>query len=216
MTKINRTVAQIEARRAEGHSPTVLEQALVDGVHASQIEANTPTGDSIALHVTDAMNSLAAMFHETEQKRVGDNGRMYPIDATLPEGVEDTGNEVSVQVWRYIREQVTSVVAWKLEDQMLRCEEQVEDVRKQIKQAVRQLENGRVEVSFIEAKADYLEKLIVQHTMLSHAFEAARVAHVDLLDKEFETRAMRSERKGAEAAKAKSPLSDRLANLGVR
>lgn len=184
-------------------------------IAAANIVAEVPTADSITNHVTNAIDALFSAFHETEMRRLADNGKLYPVDATLPAGVEDTGNLEAIRTWRYVQDQLVSVIPWKIEDMLYRCDEQIADQRRQIKAAVRQLESGRVEPSFIEAKADYLERLLVQHSMLASAFEAARTAHLDLCGHEYETRAARAERRAVEAAKPKSAMADRLRQLGV-
>ena len=200
--------------------PADIDDVDLDAIHEDNLLGETEkrhvTHESIHDGILEAMNSLGYTFYETELRRVADNGREYRVDATLPSGVEDTGEIVERNLYRYMQQQIVSVVAWKLEDMLARCTQRVDDQRRQIAQAVRQMQQGKVEQSFVDAKISFLETLIVQQAMLGTAFEASLVGHSDILGEDFETKAMREDRARAISAAPKSALDERLAKLGVR
>jgi len=224
-------MTKLTLKKIETMTDAELDAALDAGVEgASELSINSEvradeghalmtrpmTVDTIREGITSAMDHLAHTFYELEPRIIGTNGRHYRVDATLPAGCEDTGETINVNAYRYMQQQITSVICWKLEDMLARCSERVEDQKRQITQAVRQLSTGRVEESFVEAKADFLETLQVQQVLLAHAFEASQEAHLELIGEDYETKAMRQARTATTLAKPKSDLESRLAKLGVK
>jgi hypothetical protein len=209
MTKLtlkNRTAAQ-----------TVSEQICNDQAEAqiAHVKATSkPTAASIALNIQSAMDLLADTFVELEPKIVGTNGKHYAVDASLPAGVEPEA-DLDVNKWSFIRQQITSVVVWKLETMFHRTAEQVADQRKQIVDARRALDMGRGDESFVLAKLRYLDRLEEQLAMVLAAFEAAQHAHYEQLGTYYEVKSEREVRKAGLQAKSSSGLDAEMAKRGL-
>jgi len=188
----------------------------VDEHRASQIATVQVTAETIRASVEAGLGSLGAAFYETEQRIVGDNGKQYPHDASLPDGVADTGEVVDVNRFRFLQTQLCGVVCWKLETMLDQQNERIGKQRNSIVSAMRQVESGRTTEAQVERLADFLEVLIEQRAMVQVALDAALDSYEAAVGEQFETKALRAERERAIRRAAPRGLTDRLASLGVR
>lgn len=202
MTKQNETVRTSKANNNLG-----------DAHFEQQAAARVLTAASIEADITLGLQHLGAAFHELEQRVVADNGKRYPLDAMLPDGVQTDGEIVDVNRFAFLQRQLVGAAVWKLENMLETSEKRIADQRAKIRSAVRDLSSGRIEESMVDRMADFLETLIDQQAMVLTAFNAAREAHVVVTGEEYETTAMRAERQ--RLTQQASPRSDRLARLGV-
>jgi hypothetical protein len=168
--------------------------------------------------VSEAIGCLVAGFTTLENRVVGIHGgtgveRNYPLNAKMPDGVEDTGNVVTVNRYRYIAEQVANAVVWKLERLVDQQNERVAAQETRIRDAVRSYERGRVDEAFLNRTCDILEDIEEQAMLVRTAFEEAKDAFYGATGVVFETNEMRSDRKSAAEAASKE-LGD-TAGVGV-
>ncbi len=179
-------------------------------------DAVAVTAETIHASVIAGVSALGAAFYEPEQRVIADNGKAYPLDASLPDGVCDTGSIDIVNRFSFLQRQLTSVVCWKLEQMLAQADDRIVDQRKRIGSMVRQIDTGRVTEAQVERLADFLEVLVEQRAMVQIAYDAAVEAYADVTEEEFETKAMRDQRQRTLTDKPKTGLADRLARLGVK
>lgn len=171
------------------------------------------TVDSVASNICDAMSLLSAAFCEMEQRIVADNGKRYPLNASLPNGVEDTGSIELVNRYAFLERNLVGTVMWKLEQLAHDSADRISQQREKIKQAVRQVESGRTDIQVVERMADYLDTMEEQHVLLTAAYNAGITAHADILGEDYETRAIKADRALAQAT---AGPNNRLAALRAR
>jgi hypothetical protein len=174
------------------------------------------TFETISARVSDGVAQLISAFTQMEQRTLGDNGKLYPLDVQLPPEVQDTGSIQLVNRFRFLATSVAGAVCWKLESMLDQADDRIESMKSDIAKMVRQLGTGRVDEAIIERRADFLEQLIAQRQMLVVAFGAARDAYDSETGEEFETKAMRADRQREVAKAQPTGLSDRLASLGIK
>lgn len=189
------------------------------GINSVGEGANAPgyaplTAQSIGKSVRGALKNLSGAFLQLEQRIVGDNGKRYPLDATLPDGVQDSGNIEIVNRFAFIERSLVSCVVWKLESMVDDSARRINEQRDKIRNAVRQLSSGRSDERMIDRMADFLETLTEQHAMLLVAFESAKDAHAGILGEDFETKAVKAER-SRQTLNDTTPMSERLKRLGI-
>ena len=200
--------------------PTKAEQTRVDEHNQSKIQTVTVTAETIVASIAAGVGALGAAFHEPEQRVLADNGKAYPLDASLPDGVSDTGSIVVRNRYQFLQSQLLGCVCWKLETMLADCTKRLDEQRGRIKSAVYQLEAGRggMTEQVLDRLADFAETLIEQQAMLNVAYLESMEAYTAATGEEFETAEMRRERQTSEAAlkKANPARAARLAALGVK
>lgn len=212
MSNVQNTVA----KKAEGKSVSKAEQQQLDNFNQSQIATPTVTAESIVASIAAGIGALGAAFYEQEQRILADNGKAYPLDASLPDGVADTGSITVVNRYRYMQSQLCGVVCWKLETMLTQCEARIGEQRASIKRMVSQISQGRATEAQVDRLADFLEVLIEQRAMLEVAFTESLSAYEAAVGEVFETAALRAERERAVRSAPRTSLNDRLDRLGVR
>lgn len=165
---------------------------------------------SVQKNIADGLALISQAFVQMEQRLIGDNGKRYPLDATLPAGVEDTGSIELVNKYGFIERSLVGSLCWKLESMVDGSAERISMQHTKIKAAVRQIETGRTDVAIVERMADYLESMEEQHCLLIAAYQSALDSHAGILGEDYETKAMRADRAKAAPAHA---LPDRLARF---
>lgn len=196
--------------------------ALKDGIASNSIGEGTDapgfqplTAELIADRITAGVSMLALAFTEMENRIVADNGKRYPVDASLPDGVQDTGNVELVNRYSFVERTLIGSVVWKLETMVAQSAERIDAQKDKIRQAVRQIDSGRTDEAIVNRMADFLETLVEQHAMLVAGFTAALETHAVVLGIDYETKAMREERARLAQSAAPTSTSERLARLGV-
>lgn len=222
MSNVNTT----KQKQSEGKPVTPAEQKQLDEYNQSQIVQPGITPESLREGVHATMAALAATLYEPELKVRGNNGKLYPHDASLPEGVEADGEEETNR-FRYMQTRWLENFCYRAEADVEFTAAQVAKKRAEIASDVKRM-NAMPETALagaermIENKAIYLEQLIEQHVIAEIIFDAALSGFELITGIAYETKAMKAERERKERlgvgkrAAPVSAFSDRLARLGVR
>lgn len=216
--------AALEAAKLAPSEQVASEDARVAAYRTCDRNHGAPTPESIAAHFTAALDHLYYAFHETEMRIMGDNGKLYPSDAQLPEGVEalrddqyeDGCMRVEFQKYRFMQEQMASVICWKLETQITKNLEQQRVIEGDIDRELELIRRGKGSEHVVRAKAGFLDRKVEEYSMLRNAWNASREAFADLAGFEYETSAARQERKALEAVRPKSDLENEVARVKAR
>lgn len=211
---------------------TALAAALAQDAERATLEAEVeaienhaditamPTVETITAAVQKAMDGLASVFVEMELRRRADNGKLYPVNATLPGEVEDTGELEMVNSLAAMQRNLLSVVPWKLENMIEFAEAKAADQARLIQSYRQQERRSGVDLTDRIGNAErWRETYEYQAALAELAFRAASDMHLELIGEEFETKAMRQARKRAvERAAAPKPVASehaaRMARLG--
>lgn len=172
------------------------------------------TSELITGRMFDAIGSLALAFTQLEVRNVADNGKAYPVDATLPAGVEHTGAEIDVNIHSFIQRDVLDCLCWKLGSMVEKKDEAIAGFRSRIRGIVQRDPNAdSVQIDILERQ---LERAIEQRAVINCAYQAAREGYVAEVGEQWQSPAER--RAASEQLKDKamsSPRAERLKALGV-
>lgn len=203
-------MAKLNAARS---TETALEhETKLDNAQRPTITVNA---ESVRKHVAGGVGELAAAFYEPQQKILADNGKLYPLDASLPDGVFDTGSIEITNRFSYLQGQLTSVVCWKLETMIANQENSIVDQRKRVAAMDDLVERGRAKKEQTERLMDFLAVLLDQRSLLTQAFHAALEAHRDCTGVEYETKPERERRKEVLRDRPETEQRRRMRELGV-
>lgn len=211
---------------------TVLAQTMAQDKERERLEAEAeaqwvhgevtaaPTVDSISDGIRSATDALAGVFVEMELRRRGDNGKLYPIAATMPGEVEDTGELELINGLRSLQTFLTGTICNRLEAMLDFNGQRVAQAQAQLRQRRSAEREGRATDKDVEVAQGWLETYEYQRELLSIAFTAAQDAHFDALGVDFETKAMREAAARARARaqrtvapKVTSAHAERMARL---
>lgn len=215
MTKLNNTAAVETATVSEQISSAAAQAAAA---HA-EITA-PPSRESITEGIHAATDALAGVFIEMELRRRGDNGKLYPLNATMPGEVEDTGELEMVNQLRSLQTFLSGTICNRLEAMLDFNGQKLAAASAQLSARRRAEINGTATEHDVEVAKSWVENYEYQRTLLEIAFEAARDAYFDAIGAEYETRAMREEAKRRAArvqriavSKTSNAHADRMARL---
>lgn len=215
MTKIKNAIA--------AEATTVTEQITSAAAQAAAAHAEItapPSRESITEGIHAATDALAGVFIEMELRRRGDNGKLYPLNATMPGEVEDTGELEMVNQLRSLQTFLSGTICNRLEAMLDFNGQKLAAASAQLSARRRAEINGTATEHDVEVAKSWVENYEYQRTLLEIAFEAARDAYFDAIGAEYETRAMREEAKRRAArvqriaaSKTSNAHADRMARL---
>jgi hypothetical protein len=174
------------------------------------------TGATIASGIEAGLIALAGSFEEMEQRIVGDNGKAYPLDATLPDGVEDSGNIAIVNRFAFIQDRVLESVVDAIAYQLESAERRLADNIKSLQATRRIIDAGRSTLTEadMDRKLSFVETQEEQVALLQCAYKSAAQSYELSMGHAYATRAERKAMADArKAAASPAPSAERKARL---
>lgn len=180
------------AKKIEGLTEAqaaIVEKNAVDGqnITPNDIEAQDElrlatqplTGAIIDNAIEAGMVDLGKAFEELEQRIEADNGKAYPINAVLPDGVTETGNLVVVNRFAFIQSRVLESVVDAIDYQREGAKRRLDDNVKSLQTARRMVNEGRSALTEadLERKLSFVETQEEQLFLLDRAFKAAETSY---------------------------------------
>lgn len=182
-------------------------------VHGEEPNHKLLTAELTETRMRDAIGSIVGAFTQVEQRIVADNGKRYPVDASLPAGVEDTGEIAFVNIYEFLAGQVAGAVCWKLETLLDNQDQRIEQQKVRVRDMDRGYQNGRVDETLLNRGCDILEAMIDQRALVVAAFKSALDAYEAEMGHAFETAAERKARARLNEAKPTAGASSRAKAL---
>lgn len=179
------------------------------------VAAHLPlTGEIIDNAIEAGMVELAKAFEEMEQRIEADNGKAYPINAVLPDGVNDTGNLVIVNRFAFIQSRVLESTVDAIDYQLAGAKRRLDDNVASLRTARRLVNEGRSAMTEadLERKLSFVETQEEQVFLLERAKRAAEQSYMLATGFEYISRADRQAMAQVrKAALAPAPKPNRFA-----